>query len=428
MERKTIGAFIAALRKAQGLTQRQLAEKLNVSDKTISRWERDEGAPDLAAIPVLAEIFNVSCDELLRGGRRAAEEGQAMSDAGCTAMGEKQRRRLLALSLVRFKNRSYVAMALSATGLVAAMILNSAFLRARLGFFTALIFFICGAVCQLIFRNSALLAVNGLDEDELMAEFKLAVLRQMEYSLGLCAVLAALCTPLLLPYLKSNMGLDADSWLEYGALAAAAALLLVFTACYIINGSFLQSCGGWPENASRVLMHNHRLKLRCALVLGAALLITALAHAFSTQLWGPRSIAESREFYDVQSFIEYMETEVPAPWETEMEAAGPVTYYDEDGREISREESLRRTITDPAGNVVCEYIERNQSVASVQCSFRGGELIKLDTVSYEQLEQAKAKARVRHTVFACVYPLELAAALLVYYKKRLKEDKMKIQL
>lgn len=46
MEKKTIGSFIAALRKANGLTQKELAEKLNVSDKAVSRWERDECYPD----------------------------------------------------------------------------------------------------------------------------------------------------------------------------------------------------------------------------------------------------------------------------------------------------------------------------------------------------------------------------------------------
>ena len=66
MEKKTIGVFIAALRKANGLTQRELAEKLNVSDKAVSRWERDEALPDLSLIPVLAEIFNVTCDEILK--------------------------------------------------------------------------------------------------------------------------------------------------------------------------------------------------------------------------------------------------------------------------------------------------------------------------------------------------------------------------
>ena len=57
MERKTIGGLIAALRKANGMTQKDLAERLHVSDKAVSRWERDESAPDLSLIPVIAEIF-----------------------------------------------------------------------------------------------------------------------------------------------------------------------------------------------------------------------------------------------------------------------------------------------------------------------------------------------------------------------------------
>ena len=73
MEKKTIGAFIAALRKANGMTQRELAEALHVSDKTVSRLERDDGAPDLSLIPVIAELFGVTCDELLRGERASAE-------------------------------------------------------------------------------------------------------------------------------------------------------------------------------------------------------------------------------------------------------------------------------------------------------------------------------------------------------------------
>ena len=51
---KTIGKFICELRKAKGMTQKDLAELLNVSDKTISRWERDETVSDLALLPVLA--------------------------------------------------------------------------------------------------------------------------------------------------------------------------------------------------------------------------------------------------------------------------------------------------------------------------------------------------------------------------------------
>ena len=59
MEKKTIGKFIAALRKANGMTQKELGEKLFVSDKTVSRWECDECTPELSLIPSIAEIFGI---------------------------------------------------------------------------------------------------------------------------------------------------------------------------------------------------------------------------------------------------------------------------------------------------------------------------------------------------------------------------------
>jgi len=63
----SIGKTIAELRKAKGWTQIELAEKLQVSDKTISKWEKDGGAPSIEFFPILAEIFNVSIDYLMTG-------------------------------------------------------------------------------------------------------------------------------------------------------------------------------------------------------------------------------------------------------------------------------------------------------------------------------------------------------------------------
>ena len=80
MEKKSIGGFIAALRKANGMTQKDLAERLNVSDKTVSRWERDEGSPDLSVIPVIAEIFDITCDELLRGERKSPTQRSEIAE------------------------------------------------------------------------------------------------------------------------------------------------------------------------------------------------------------------------------------------------------------------------------------------------------------------------------------------------------------
>ncbi|MBQ4510823.1 MAG: helix-turn-helix transcriptional regulator [Clostridia bacterium] len=60
-----IGMKIKELRKRDKLTQEQLAEKLNVTPQTISRWETETAYPDITVIPVLANIFDVSIDELM---------------------------------------------------------------------------------------------------------------------------------------------------------------------------------------------------------------------------------------------------------------------------------------------------------------------------------------------------------------------------
>ena len=68
MDAKQVGKKIAQLRKENNMTQKELASKLNVIDKTISRWECGYGLPDLAIIPEIAAIFNTSIEELLGTG------------------------------------------------------------------------------------------------------------------------------------------------------------------------------------------------------------------------------------------------------------------------------------------------------------------------------------------------------------------------
>ena len=80
MEKKTIGKFISALRKANGMTQKELGEKLFVSDKTVSRWECDECTPELSLIPSIAEIFGITTDELLRGERNNPDREAVTSE------------------------------------------------------------------------------------------------------------------------------------------------------------------------------------------------------------------------------------------------------------------------------------------------------------------------------------------------------------
>ena len=67
MNEHSIGKTIASLRKSKGWTQAELAEKLNVSDKAVSKWESENGLPEISQLPTLAKLFDVSIDYLMMG-------------------------------------------------------------------------------------------------------------------------------------------------------------------------------------------------------------------------------------------------------------------------------------------------------------------------------------------------------------------------
>lgn len=67
MDNKKIGTFISELRKEKNMTQKDLAEKLNVTDKAVSKWERGVGYPEITILPRLADALGVTTSELLQG-------------------------------------------------------------------------------------------------------------------------------------------------------------------------------------------------------------------------------------------------------------------------------------------------------------------------------------------------------------------------
>ena len=69
MDQIKIGKFIASMRKEQSMTQRQLADVLNISDKTVSKWECGNGMPEVALMLPLCEVLRINVNELLSGER-----------------------------------------------------------------------------------------------------------------------------------------------------------------------------------------------------------------------------------------------------------------------------------------------------------------------------------------------------------------------
>lgn len=74
MKENTMGTMIAALRKEKGMTQLELAKELGVTDKAVSKWERDLSCPDISSIPKLAQVLGVSVDVLMQSKAAPREE------------------------------------------------------------------------------------------------------------------------------------------------------------------------------------------------------------------------------------------------------------------------------------------------------------------------------------------------------------------
>lgn len=153
MEKKTMGKFIAALRKANGLTQQDVADKLHVSNKAVSRWERDECAPDLSLIPAIAEMFDVTADELLKGERITKEAGLCKTEPKV----EKQLKAIINRALSRFRSTIYVSLSLAFVGLICMFGISYGFYRPVIGFAAIMIFELAAVV-------TALIALNKLKE------------------------------------------------------------------------------------------------------------------------------------------------------------------------------------------------------------------------------------------------------------------------
>lgn len=356
MEKKTIGGFIAALRKANGLTQKQLAEKLNVSDKSVSRWERDECAPDLSLIPVIAEIFGVTSDELLRGQRANPDAQPTKYEEQKT---EKQLQHLLRSTLVQFQIRSTISVGIAIVGLIAAMICNFGFLRAYIGFGIGSIFYLAAAVCQVIFT---ILAFSALTGEEFECD-QIAAAKSKLFTLTVCsgtiiAMLFAFTLPLATEVWDAYIGLNGDTWFVSGIIYA------VFCAvtCTFIGGFIKRKLARTehiPQSNRQAAVN--KLKMKWLTITTVICLLTiAVSQLIVPGILSPSDLAEGRSFDNWVDFKEFMECK-PA-----VTIHKQVYYYkDEDGNIISNPLPNKEVIQNDEGTELAEFYWINETIYEI---------------------------------------------------------------
>ena len=109
--RQIISKNLSSLRKDYGFTQTELAEKLNYSDKAISKWERGESLPDVTVMKAIADIFGVTVDYLLQDGHENEEKDP-----------ERQKRDEVVKSEIARNHRMITAISIISTFIIAAII------------------------------------------------------------------------------------------------------------------------------------------------------------------------------------------------------------------------------------------------------------------------------------------------------------------
>jgi len=425
MEQRTIGKFITTLRKANGMTQKELADKLNVSDKTVSRWERDDGAPDLSVIPVIAEIFGVTCDELLRGERKSPTDRTAGVVEEPTAKGEKQRKRILAMGLSAYRDQTFVAMGLSVIGLIAAMICNLGFLRGYIGFFVGAIFYVASFVFQAICTNRAFQKVS--DDtfcDEETGPFRTQVIYLAKRGIFVTAVLIGVTVPLIVFPYDTYMGLDAASWLLTGLLFGGISFVLCQVIWYFLHGRFArEGVVTMDEKQKEEFLRRRKLQRVCAVVLVVALTATAVAQISFNETNPAWHLARGTEFNDYESFARYMEQDIDADHYGGTVVAEPsdTVYYDQYGNEIPEEEAIRGEVRiydgSPEGKVVCTYIRRNEDVFDIKTS-NTKDGLPIMVITHSDYHTAQQRVEFVNLAFVALYVIECVSVWFVYRKRR----------
>ncbi|BDF59529.1 hypothetical protein CE91St36_23460 [Christensenellaceae bacterium] len=408
MDKKTIGSFISILRRANGMTQQELADRLHVSNKTISRWERDESAPELALIPVIAELFGVTSDELLRGQRDTSAGGECPRS-------QQQVSYLIKNSMAKYRMRSLLAVFLSVTALVAMVIFGFGLRAPVVGIGLSLVLIAASLILQADSLSTVRLALG--DTQSGMSGVRSHLYRAWQVFFVVCYLNIFIFFSIL-PFITGYTSIDSimprNSWLSLLPLflffALVTCLAFSFFAPIIISRQ--DDFGNAYAPAEK---RNARLRLFCIGICAAALVLcSAIQSGIHANI---SDVAQGKTFTSFEDFKKYVETPISVDSYgnrvvIEDQKTGEMRYYEESDKVFWSDTYLL-----DASEKKYPFTWRNRDACEFDYNGNLSQIIvysRADQIAYNHYVE------LRMALFVFLNTALVAATVIVYLKKRVR--------
>ena len=308
MAKQTIGEFLATLRKANGYTQQEIANRLGISNRTLSGWECDNVLPDILLLPALADIYGVTVDEILAGERKERKD---------VALTTKSEKHILKSKIARFTMQSYILVGIIIVGIALAAF--CAFVTATSSpiFLWLVVLLSVGAVAVIIcmsilfacWKGAELSIDDATDNYGLYCLILRRKLANCLYILSAAGVLATVGTLIgLFVYIETHNAFEVQSFLTANVIVCVsfgAFTIALFVAAWLLCKHALTKFGGEAAHQSIQRDRQHFWAVgfwgMIPLVLSVILaIVLTVVHPFEKTVVYQNSSADE--------FVEYMES------------------------------------------------------------------------------------------------------------------------
>ena len=435
MEKKTIGKFISALRKANGMTQKELGEKLFVSDKTVSRWECGECPPELSLIPSIAEIFGITTDELLRGERNNPDREAVSEDVASKqkSKSDKQFKLMLDRNSRKYKNLTLISVGITILGLIAAIIANIGFSKGLIAFCIATAFCVASEICQICFTINARITPDEDDDTytNRIQESNTSVINTAVAISFMNLLMLCFHLPLVTMINGAVYGLEFGYWLLYGLVAAA----ITFVLSYIVYTLFIRKvlCErnliSLSENHQNIIRKNNKLLVKTIRrAVSVALVIGVCIGVWNAIGW--QTFLKEHTFDNCEDFKEFMESDYNR-WFNEAYGYANVNgeiveVYPGDpnhSHNATNHNYVNSSIVNSKGEELCSYYYNPDLYWKIEFTPSADDKMPVTVVTFDSVANARDIFFTIETVLYIFIVIDFLVAAIIYINKANKNNK-----